>query len=121
MTLDYIDMDIDDVTEIVLTGRITLGQGSQRLREAVDAVLERGRRSLLLNFDEVFYVDSSGLGELVLALKRVQEAGGQIKLMKLNQMTRDLVQLTRIYTLFEVFTDEDKAIESFRKPTEAEA
>lgn len=113
MTLDYIDWDIGEVTVINLTGRIVLGQGTQRLREAIKAVLDRGRARILLNFDEVFYVDSSGLGELVGALKRVKEAGGEIKLMKLNQITRDLIQVTRLCTLFEVFKDEKTALASF--------
>jgi anti-anti-sigma factor len=115
MTLDFIDMDIGDVTEITLIGRITLGQGVQKLREAIDSVLERGRRLLLLNFDEVFYVDSSGLGELVAVRRKVADHGGEVKLMKLNQITRDLIQVTRIYMLFEVFADEASALESFKK------
>lgn len=116
MTLDYIDWDVGDVTVITLMGRITLGQGVQRLREAIGAVMERGRTRLLLNFDEVFYVDSSGLGEMVASLRRVSNAGGEIKLMKLNQITRDLIQITRLYTLFEVFSDEKKALDSFGRP-----
>ena len=122
MTLDFIDMDIGDVREITLIGRITLGQGVQKLREAIEAVLARGRRRLLLNFDEVFYVDSSGLGELVNTRRKVLDQGGEVKLMKLNQINRDLMQVTRICTLFEVFADENSAIESFKKrPSPAEA
>jgi anti-sigma B factor antagonist len=116
MKLSYVDWDIGDVTVINLAGRIVLGQGTQQLREAINAVLARGRRKILLNFDEVFYVDSSGLGELVSARKRVVAAGGHLKLMKLNQITRDLIQVTHICTLFEVFSDEPTALKSFAAP-----
>ncbi len=115
LTLDYIDWDIGEVTVINFTGRITLGQGSERFRESVREVLGRGRRRILLNFDEVFYIDSSGLGELVSASKAVAQAGGVIKLMKLNQITKDLMQITRICTLFEVFKDEHAALASFNR------
>ena len=116
MTLQYIDWDIGEVTVINLIGRVTLGQGTQCLRQSIEDVLERGRLRILLNFDEVFYVDSSGLGELVSALRRVTAAGGQLKLMKLNKITRDLIQTTRLYTVFEVFDREEPALASFRAP-----
>ncbi len=115
MGLDYVDWDVEDVTVINLNGRITLGEGTQRLRKAVREVLDRGRTNILLNFDEVFYVDSSGLGELVISRKAVLEKDGKLKLMKLNQITRDLIQMTRLYTLFEVFADEHSALESFKQ------
>ena len=116
MTLDFIDMDMGDVTVIHLNGRITLGQGVQRLRQAFDEVIERGRLKILLDFDEVVYVDSSGLGELVLLHKRVMKAGGEMKLMRLRQIMRDLIQVTRLYMLFEIFNDEPSALKSFEGP-----
>lgn len=116
MSLEFIDMDVGRVTILQFTGRITLGKGTQKLRQGVDEVLARGRVQLLLNFDEVVYVDSSGLGELVSARKRVLEAGGVIKLMKLNQVMRDLIQMTHLVTLFEVFKDEKSALASFGEP-----
>jgi anti-sigma B factor antagonist len=116
VSLNFIDMDVGDVTIIHLTGRITLGRGTETLRQAFEEVLGRGRTSIVLDFDEVVYVDSSGLGELVLARKRVIEAGGMLKLMKLKQIMRDLIQVTRLYTIFEVFDDEPSALRSFREP-----
>lgn len=116
MSLEYIDWDTGDVTVINLTGRITLGQGTQRLRQSIREVLDRGRTQILLNFDEVFYVDSSGLGELVTSRRTVMGAGGRLKLMKLNQITRDLIQITQLYTVFEVFNDEKAALQSFENP-----
>ncbi len=115
MSLDYVDWDTGGVTVINLSGRITLGKGTQTLRKAVREALDRGRNQLLLNFDEVFYVDSSGLGELVSSHKAVGAAGGKLKLMKLNQITKDLIQITRLYTIFEVFADEKSALASFNE------
>ena len=120
MSLHYIDWDAGDVTVIDLTGRITLGQGTERLRQAVQEVLERGRRNLILNFAEVLYVDSSGLGTLVQVRNEVSSNGGTLKLMKLKQMTRDLIQVTHLHTVFEVFPDEESALSSFG-PKSAEA
>src|SRR6476661_11166634 len=110
MSLECVDWDIADVTVINFVGRITLGEGSKRLRKAVRDALDRGRMKVLLNFDEVVYVDSSGLGELVMSRKAVMDAGGKLKLMKLNQITRDLFQVTRLYTVFDVFADQESAL-----------
>ena len=113
MALQYIDWDIGEVTVINLIGRITLGKGTMCLRQGVREVLDRGRKQILLNFEEVFYVDSSGLGELVSSMKTVNREGGQLKLMKLNQITRYLIQVTQLYTVFEVFDNEKSALHSF--------
>lgn len=117
MSLQYIDWDVGDVTVISFTGRITLGEGTQRLREAVKEVMDRGRINLILSFAEVLYVDSSGLGTLMQVRGMVTNAGGILKLMKLREITRDLIQVTRLHTVFEVFEDEDKAVQSFAAAT----
>jgi anti-sigma B factor antagonist len=116
MCLDYLDWDVGDVAVITLIGRITLGKGTELLRQVVGEVMERGRVKLLLNFDEVLYMDSSGLGELVAAHRRVLDAGGQLKLMKLQKVARNLIQITQLYTVFEIFKDEASALASFRRP-----
>jgi anti-sigma B factor antagonist len=113
MGLQYIDWDIGQVTVINFSGRITLGEGTARLRDAVREALERQRKFIVLNFAEVFYVDSSGLGTLMQVRGEVIKAGGALKLMKLTEITRDLIQVTRLHTLFEVFPDEDSAVASF--------
>ena len=82
MALQYIDFDIGDVTVINLAGKITLGEGTSRLRQAVTEVLARGRKDVVLNFKEVYYVDSSGLGTLLQVRTNVTNAGGRLKLMK---------------------------------------
>ena len=115
MSLEYVDWDIGEVTVINLAGRITLGQGTSRLRRSVTDALARERRKLLLNFDEVFYIDSTGLGELVSLHTSVRKAGGELKLMKPRQVTRDLLTITKLYTVFEIFADEPSALRSFVK------
>ena len=115
MTLSWVDWDIDDVTVISLTGRITLGEGTARLRDAVKQVLERGRNKIILHMGEVMYIDSSGLGELVQSHTRVMAAGGQLKLVKVQQLARDIIQITRLFTVFEVHPDEETAVKSFQR------
>jgi anti-sigma B factor antagonist len=116
MALSWIDWDSGDVTVVALTGRITLGEGTSRLRDAVRQTLERGRKKIVLNLAEVVYVDSSGLGELVHALTSVRRAGGQLKLSNLQALMRDLIQITRLYSVFEAFPDEQSAVKSFHQP-----
>lgn len=113
MSLHYIDWDSGEVTVIDFTGRMTLGEGTARMREALQEVLQRGRSKIILNLAEVFYVDSSGLGTLIQMHSEVLRAGGQLKLMKLREITRDLIQTTSLHTVFEVFSDEDSALGSF--------
>ena len=114
-SLSWIDWDNGDVTVIALTGKITLGDGTVRLREAVRQALDRGRNKLILHLGEVLYVDSSGLGEMVHSLKTVRAEGGQLKLAKLQSLTRDLLQVTRLSTVFDVFEDEESAVKSFHQ------
>jgi anti-sigma B factor antagonist len=113
MALSWFDWDSGDVTVVALTGRITLGEGTSRLRDAVRHALDRDRKKIVLNLAEVMYVDSSGLGELVHAMTSVRHGGGHLKLCSLQGLTRDLIQITRLYTVFEVFPDDESAIRSF--------
>ncbi len=113
MALQYIDWDSGEVTVIDLSGRITHGEGTSKLRQSVEEVLERGRRNILLNFAEVFYVDSSGLGTLLEIRSMVAAVEGRVKLMKLRELTRNAMQVMRIHTLFEVFADQESAMRSF--------
>ena len=96
-----------------LQGPITLGQATERLRNLILQALDNGKMNILLNMAEVFYIDSSGLGELVAAYTTAQRRGGKLKLMKLTQRVQDVVQLTKVYRVFEVYNDEDTAVKSF--------
>ena len=102
-----------DVTILDLSGKITIGEGSVQLREAVRGLLESGNKKVLLNLGDVSYVDSSGIGELVSAFTSVKNAGGELKLLNLTRKVHDLLQITKLYTVFDVKDDEASAISSF--------
>jgi len=113
VALEYFDWEVGDVFVLHLQGPITLGQATERLRNLILQALDNGKMNILLNMAEVFYIDSSGLGELVAAYTTAQRRGGKLKLMKLTQRVQDVVQLTKVYRVFEVYNDEDTAVKSF--------
>ncbi len=104
---------VGGVTVLDLAGRITLGEGSSTMRDALKDVLAKGEKKILLNLSEVSYIDSSGIGELVSAFTTVTNQGGQLKLNGLNRRVKDLLQITKLYTVFEVFDEESTAMRSF--------
>jgi len=106
---------VDGVTIVDLSGRITLGEGSVILRDTVKDLLGKGQKKILLNLGDVSYIDSSGIGELVSAFTSVRNQAGQLKLLHLTKKVHDLLQITKLYTVFEVFDDEATAIASFNK------
>jgi anti-sigma B factor antagonist len=106
---------VDSVIVVDLSGRITLGEGCTQLRELVRDQLAKGNRKVLINLADVSYIDSSGIGELVSAFTAVANQGGQLKLLKLTKKVHDLLQITKLYTVFDVHDDEVKAIGSFDK------
>jgi anti-sigma B factor antagonist len=106
---------VDGVTILDLSGRITLGEGSVQLRDAVRELLAKGQKHILLNLAEVNYIDSSGIGELVSAFTTVRNQGGELKLLKLTKKVHDLLQITKLYTVFDIKDDEAEAIASFKQ------
>jgi len=104
---------VGDVTVIDVAGRITLGEGSSNLREGIREMVAKGNKKILLNLGDVTYIDSSGIGELVSGFTSVANAGGQLKLINLTKRVKDLLQITKLYTVFEVSDDEAAAIRSF--------
>ena len=102
-----------DVTILDVAGKITLGDGSVVLREKVKELVAGGNKKVLLNLGNVTYIDSSGIGELVAAFTSVSNSGGALKLLHLTKRVQDLLQITKLYTVFEVHDDEAKAIASF--------
>jgi len=104
---------VEDITIIDVSGRITVGEGNVMLRETVFGLLDKGNKKLLLNLHNVGYIDSSGMGELVRSYTTVKNQGGQMKLVNLSKRVQDLLQLTRLYSVFEIEPDEASAIESF--------
>ena len=114
MTLRGTCREIGDVAIVDFSGKITLGEGSATLRTTVKELVNKGHRKILLNLGDVDYIDSSGIGELVGAYTTVHSASGELKLMQLTKRVRDLIQITRLFTVFDVHPDESAAITSFR-------
>jgi len=104
---------VGDVSVVDVAGRITLGEGSSALRDALRGLVSNGRKKILLNLGEVSYIDSSGIGELVSGFTTVTNNGGQLKLLNLAKRVKDLLQITKLYTVFEVHEDEAEAVRSF--------
>jgi len=104
---------VDGVTVVDCSGRITLGEGSITLRETVSGLLAKGQKKILLNLGDVNYIDSSGIGELVSAFTTVRKQGGDLKLLNLTKKVHDLLQITKLYTVFDVKDDEAAAVKSF--------
>jgi anti-sigma B factor antagonist len=114
MSIQATHRDSGKVTVVDLSGRIVLGDGSALLRKLIRELLEEKRTLILLNLADVNYIDSSGIGELVSAFTTVKGCGGDMKLLHLTKKVHDLLQITKLFTVFEVFTEESKAIQSFQ-------
>jgi anti-sigma B factor antagonist len=102
------------VAVLDFSGEITLGEGSAMLRKMVRELVDGGRRKILLNLAEVQYIDSAGVGELVNTYTTVRGAGGELKIASLTKRVHDVIQLTRLYTIFDVQPDERSALNKFR-------
>ena len=98
-----------------LKGGIALGEGSVTVRETVHDLLSKGQRRILLNLGDVNYIDSSALGEPVSAFTAAKKQGGELKLLNLTKKIHDLLQITKLYTVFDVKDDEAAAVKSFTK------
>jgi anti-sigma B factor antagonist len=105
---------VDGVTVLDLSGKIVLGEGSVTIRDAVRDVLAKGSNKILLGLADINYIDSSGIGELVSALTAVKNAGGSLKLLQLTKKVKDLLQITKLYTVFDIYDDEAEAIASYK-------
>ena len=114
MALTIASRESDGVTVLDLSGRITLGEGSVQLREAIRDLISKGMKSILLNLGDVSYIDSSGLGELVGAYTTAKNQGANLKLLNLSKKVKDVLQLTKLYTVFDVYEDEASAIASYK-------
>ena len=113
MSLKLTTRQVGDVTIVDAAGRITLGEGSSAFRDTIKELVNKGQKKILVNLGDVTYIDSSGIGELVSGYTTVSNAGGQLKLLNLTKRVHDLLQITKLYTVFEVFDDEAKALASF--------
>jgi len=105
---------VNGVTVVDMSGRITLGEGSVILRDTIRDLLGKGQKKILLNLGDVTYIDSSGIGEMVSAFTSVRNQGGELKLLNLTKKVHDLLQITKLYTVFDIRDDEAVAVGSFK-------
>jgi anti-sigma B factor antagonist len=104
---------VGEVAVIDVAGRITLGEGSSVLRDTIRETVAKNQKKILLNLQDVSYIDSSGIGELVSGYTTVTNQGGKLKLLHLNKRVEGLLQITKLLTIFDVHEDEASAIRSF--------
>ncbi len=109
------------VTIVDISGRIELGEESAALRELISQLVSEGHTQILLNLGEVHYIDSSGLGALVSSFTTVKKQGGELKLLNLTAKVTDLMQITKLYTVFDISNDEAAALKSFSTSAAASA
>jgi anti-sigma B factor antagonist len=105
--------EVGPITIIDLSGRIALGEGSALLRKTIRDLLEDGQTKILLNLGDVNYIDSSGIGELVSGFTAVRNRSGELKLLNLTKKVHDLLQITKLFTVFDVYSDESTAVHSY--------
>ena len=115
MSLKFRIREVDSVIVADLIGRITVGEDCKRLRDLVRNHIENGHKRILLNLADVTYIDSTGIGELVSAYTAVSNRGGQLKLLNLTKKVHDLLQITKLYTVFDIRNDEGESIRSFAR------
>lgn len=113
MSLSTSMREVNGVVIVDLSGRITLGEASGKLRDTVRDLLSKGNKKILLNLGDVTYIDSSGLGELVSSYTTAANQGAKVKLLNVQKKVDDLLQITKLYTVFDSFTDESKAVSSY--------
>jgi anti-sigma B factor antagonist len=112
--LDIKERQAGDVTVLDMSGKITIGEGSVALRSAIRRLLEEGKKKILLNLSGVGYIDSSGIGELVSSYTAINKEEGQLKLLNLTQKLQDLLAITKLLTVFDVYEDESAALASYK-------
>ena len=104
---------VGDVTVLDCSGKITLGEGTMAVRNTVREILKNGGKKIILNLGDVNYIDSSGIGELVSSYTTVTNGGGQLKLLNLTKKIQELLAITKLLTVFQVYNDERAAVSSF--------
>jgi anti-sigma B factor antagonist len=104
---------VGSVTILDLKGKITLGEGDEALKDKINSLILQGHKQILLNFGDVPYIDSAGLGEIVRTYTTVSRQGGQLKLVNLTKRITDLLSITKLLTVFETFDSEPEALKSF--------
>ena len=112
--MDLQERRVGNTVVLDLSGRLTLGDESTRLKDKINSVLHEGSHDILLNLGDVSYIDSGGLGQLVTSFTTVQHAEGHLKLFNLGKQSKDLLAMTKLLMVFDTFTTEEEGLESFR-------
>ncbi|MGD9587638.1 MAG: STAS domain-containing protein [Pyrinomonadaceae bacterium] len=119
--LSITERNVRGVSVVDLAGKITLGESNRNLHEAIRRLVAEGKVHVLLNLAKVTSIDSSGLGEIVAGFSTVLAAGGSLKLINLPTRLGDLMTITKLYTVFEIYDSEAAGVEAFEKPAVATA
>lgn len=115
MSLTLKTRKVESAVVIDLSGRLTIGEPVLLMRESIRVLVNDGVRQFVLNLGDVSYIDSSGLGELVSTFTSLRNKGGDVKLLKLTSKVQDLLQMTKLLTVFDVYDDEAQALASLKK------
>jgi anti-sigma B factor antagonist len=111
--LNITERQAGDITILDMNGKVTIGEGSVALRTTIRKLLGEGKKKIILNLAQVGYVDSSGIGEFVSSFTAVNKEGGTLKLLSLTQKIQDLLAITKLLTVFDVYDSESEALSSF--------
>ncbi|MGA9565278.1 MAG: STAS domain-containing protein [Candidatus Korobacteraceae bacterium] len=114
MTIQASTRVVNGVAIVDISGQLRLGEGTGKLRDTVQQLAGDGYRKILLNMAGVIHVDSAGIGELMMNYTTLRNQGGELKLMNLNKNVRNLLQVTRLYTIFDVHDDQASALNAFQ-------
>src|SRR6202050_5153398 len=112
MSLEIRETDREGIAILALKGRLTVGEASS-IREKVNELLAKDKKNVIFDLGQVDYIDSTGLGSMVICYTTIKKAGGALKLLNLNKRNIELLLLTKLHTIFEVFSDEQDAVNSF--------
>jgi anti-sigma B factor antagonist len=102
-----------DVMILDVKGKLTIGEGDELLKDKINSLIQQGHKKLILNLEGVPYVDSAGLGEIVRTYTTVSRQGGNLKLLNLTKRIQDLLQITKLLTVFDTYDTEKEALDSF--------
>ena len=112
--LELKERQAGDVTILDMSGSVRMGEGAVSLRNSIRGLNDEGKKKILLNLAGVGYIDSSGIGELVSSYTAINKDGGQLKLLNLTQKLQDLLTITKLLTVFDVYESEEEALASFK-------
>ena len=116
MSMQMSERQVGDVTIVDLAGKLTNDQATERLKDKIDSLINQGRTSVVVNLAGISYIDSGGLGQLVASYGSLSRTTGGLKLLNVNKRNHDLLQITRLVTVFQSFDSEEEAVRSFSLP-----